>query len=541
MGINYASIGCGRTSNHISFTDKVNMNSVGQMLEYGIRAIQTYTNYDSTLSPKPVMTNIVTNMSKRQYRIPYLVFVSGTVKTESGVGVEDVAVSYCHIDRVTGQADTDSNYCPIATFATDKLGQWSGEIHVSDLKWTNKVENFFVTAFYNQTLKNNKFVLHTFRPSSQQVAITHLDNAFAYITDTTTITIFGSVQFDPLNMGGPYVCPFANVPVVMVQGNGQVVNTNSNLAGNFTFSVTQSDSVTIYIPDYNGHVWRSTMSVPSLNNVDLSSSTAYLYTDTSSIKVVHDFAYNAVSDDGGRWIKVLEKINNVITINAGKDVVNGVFQQYGTGNIKYVVNGVTFNYYKRLTYKSLFDLYSNFAVTWSNQSNVLNQDFKMYSSYTDLVGDTNAWNYCTYNIPNIGYPGYCGVNSKVSVTNMWTGFTSNTPKSMPRSTEIWIQVFPYSTPYTIDLIQNGDFELLGSNFNKYGVPVGWQVSPYSTSSNIATIKIPSGATPTLQGSPLAGESGSHSGISHVLIVKPANVQFGGINQTVNVPSGNFIT
>ena len=171
----------------------------------------------------------------------------------------------------------------------------------------------------------------------------------------------------------------------------------------------------------------------------------------------------------------------------------------------------------------------------------MNQDFKIYSTYSDLLATTNKWKFCSYNVLNVGYPGYCGVNSKVSVTNMWTGFTSNTPKSMPRSTEIWIQVFPYSTPYTIDLIQNGDFELLGSNFNQYGVPVGWQVSPYSTSSNIATIKIPSGATPTLQGSPLAGESGSHCGISHVLVVKPVNVQFGGINQTVYVPSGNYIS
>ena len=540
VGINYASIGCGRTSSHISFADKVNMNSVGQMLEYGIRAIQTYTNFDSTLSPKPVTANTVTNMSKRQYRVPYLVYVSGTVKTESDAGVEGVSVSYCHIDRVTGQQDTDPNYCPLATFTTDKLGQWSGEIQVSDLKWTNKVENFYVTAFYNQTLKSKKFVLHTFQPSSQQVAITHLDNFFTKITDTTTITIFGSVQFDPLNMGGTYFCPFSNIPIVMVQGNGRVVNTSSDSTGSFTFSVTQSDSVNIYVPDYNGHAWRSSMSVPSLSTVDLSTSNTYSYTDAATIKVVHDFKYNPITDDGGQWIKVLEKINNVVTINAGKDVVNGVFQQYGTGNVKYIADGVVYNYYKRLTYKGLFDFYANFAVTWSNQSNVLNQDFKMYSSYTDLLGDLNPWQYCKYNMQNYGYPGYCGVNSKAAVSNMWTGFTSNTPSSKPQATEIWIQVFPYSTLFTTDLIQNGDFESFGSNFNTYDVPLGWRISSYTDSNSVATIQSPSGATPMLQGSTLDGQRGSYCGISHVLLIKHAVATvFVGINQTVYVPPGNF--
>ena len=109
------------------------------------------------------------------------------------------------------------------------MGQWLGEIQVSDVNWNFIIENFVIEPFYNQTLNNNRFVVHTFNPSSQQVAITHLDNFQAQITDTTTISIFGSVQFDPTNMGGgSYMCPFSNVPIVMVQGNGNVVNTNSD-------------------------------------------------------------------------------------------------------------------------------------------------------------------------------------------------------------------------------------------------------------------------------------------------------------------------
>ena len=40
VGINYPSYGCGRTSQHISFVDQIHSKSVGQVKEYGIRAIQ---------------------------------------------------------------------------------------------------------------------------------------------------------------------------------------------------------------------------------------------------------------------------------------------------------------------------------------------------------------------------------------------------------------------------------------------------------------------------------------------------------------------
>ena len=531
VGINYGSRGCGRVSQHISFADKVNMNSVGQLLEYGIRAIQTYTAMESV--NKTVMQNQVTNMSKRQYRIPYLVYVTGTVKTQSGVGVENVTISYCHIDRNTAQQDTDPDYCPLVQFTTDKLGQWQGQIEISNIDWKYKVENFYITAFYNQTLKNNRYVVHTFQPASQNVAMTHLDKSIVSITDTTSISIFGSIQFDPLNMGGgSYFCPFENVPVVMVQGNGQIVNANSDSGGNFTFSVTQSDSVSIYIPDFNGHEWRSIMSVAGVTSADLSTpATFYSYADTSVVSSVHDFLYEAITDDGGHWIKVLEKINNIITVNAGQSVINGVFQQYGTGNVKYVLNGATYNYYKRLTYKALFDLYTNFAVTWSDQSNVLNQDFKMYTNYSDLLQDSNSWQYCDYNMPNVGYPADCALyeNANASETNMWTGLTINTRHSNPRTTELWIQVFPNAKPYTTDLIQNGDFERYGNNFSNYGVPIDWSVNSPTDANDVSTIKTSS--TDNLP---------SYCGHSHVLINKPAGKSFGGIKQIISVPQGIYL-
>ena len=91
------------------------MNNVGQLFEYGIRAIQTYTISEGSQSGT-IMTDQLTKMTNHQYRIPYLVYVKGTVKTQSGTGVENITVSYCHIDRNKGQRDTNLVYCPIASF-----------------------------------------------------------------------------------------------------------------------------------------------------------------------------------------------------------------------------------------------------------------------------------------------------------------------------------------------------------------------------------------------------------------------------------------
>ena len=503
VGINYASTGCGRTSQHISFADKINMNSVGTILEYGIRAIQTYT-ISNESSTGPTMTNQITSMSKRQYRIPFLVNIQGTVKTSSGAGVEGVTVTYCHIDRSTGQADSNPSYCPIMSLTTNLLGEWSGQILVSDISWTSTLENFYVTPFYNQSLSNNRFIVHTFSPASSTIAITHLGSSQVAITDTTSVSIFGSVQFDPQNMGGganPYTCAFANVPVVMVQGNGQVVNTTSDSNGNFTFSVTQSDTVTVYIPDYNGNTWRSTMSVTGVETLDLSApATTYSYTDPSSI--VHDFAYNAITDDDGQWTLVLQKVNNVVTVNAGQAVINGVFQQFSTGNIKYIVNGVTYNYYQRLTDRSSFDLYTNFAIAWGSNNNMLNIDFNMYTTYNDLLYNTNNWQYCDYDNVNYGYPSNCG--QMAQVVNEWTGYTQTSMNGYVPSAEIWIQVYPNDMKSTNDA-----------------------VTPYSNR-RLSTSES-SGVTIV--------NSNSRCGKSYLLLTKAAGKVFAGYDSNIHIPAG----
>ena len=265
----------------------------------------------------------------------------------------------------------------------------------------------------------------------------------------------------------------------------------------------------------------------------------YKYVGNDPLSSVNNFNYDAVTNDGGRWVKVLAKTNDIVTINAGPTVLNGLFQQYGTGLVKYVINGEVYNYYKRLANKSIFNFYDNFAITWSNQSNVLNKDFKIYSTYSDLLSDSNAWQYCSYNQLNIAYPGNCGPTS--SVLELWSGYVPNTQPSIPESTEIWIQVFSLSKSYATDVIVNGDFEFYSDTVNTYATPVDWQSLTNSTSNDLAVIYSPNGLTPTLNGSVLVNEKGSYCGIAHVLITKPVGKPFGsGIKQTVYVPSGHSL-
>ncbi len=77
VGINYPSHGCGRVSNHISFSDKLNLNAVGQIKEYAVKAVQG----------KDSSAQVYTSASVFAYRIPFLAEIGGFVKTNSQGGV----------------------------------------------------------------------------------------------------------------------------------------------------------------------------------------------------------------------------------------------------------------------------------------------------------------------------------------------------------------------------------------------------------------------------------------------------------------------
>lgn len=261
VGINYPSLGCGRVSQHISFADKLSKNEVGAVREYSIRAVQDING-----------TVVATGYTTMPYRIPFLVKVSGTVKTQAGVGVQNVKVAYCHVDPDTAEMDTDTNYCPLQTFVTNKLGQFTGEIRVSNVKWDNVIEYFNVSVGLNETMGDGTVVEHVFSPPFQIMPLTHMMVSPVAFTDNTTVAIFGSVVFDP-KLVDSNNCPFAGVPVNLVTSNGDVTSTTSDTDGTFSFSVTRGDKVTVYIPEYNNYTWDSNV-ISLAGNMQAASTTS---------------------------------------------------------------------------------------------------------------------------------------------------------------------------------------------------------------------------------------------------------------------------
>ncbi len=196
-------------------------------------------------------------MTLSQYRIPFYATVEGTVKTASGVGVPDVLVSLCRINPDTNANDANEDYCPLRTFTTDRRGVFSGEIRVSDVLWNNSIEYFNVTAFKQDSLKDGTIITHVFEPSSQVLSVTHLREGISVsIVDNTSVTIYGKTAFDPNFIDG-YNCGFGDVPVIMIDEDGEETYTTTNADGSFNFTITRGTEVEVYIPDYGGHSWRS--------------------------------------------------------------------------------------------------------------------------------------------------------------------------------------------------------------------------------------------------------------------------------------------
>ena len=80
-------------------------------------------------------------------------------------------------------------------------------------------------------------------------------------------------------------------------------------------------------------------------------------------------------------------------------------------------------YYKRITpIPPGFSMYYQMVQTWTSAYNVLNLDFKLYSSYSDYSNDINAWTICNYD-KLLPFPRDCGPSALV--TNQWTGQSVN--------------------------------------------------------------------------------------------------------------------
>merc|ERR1711879_222616 len=81
-------------------------------------------------------------------------------------------------------------------------------------------------------------------------------------------------------------------------------------------------------------------------------------------------------------------------------------------------------YYKRLTdlpEESEVDFLDLFMNNWSDTpSNVMGDDFKLFSSYEDALADVGNWTFCNYNDPRIGFPRDCGPTG--SRGNQWNSY-----------------------------------------------------------------------------------------------------------------------
>lgn len=76
-------------------------------------------------------------------------------------------------------------------------------------------------------------------------------------------------------------------------------------------------------------------------------------------------------------------------------------------------------FYRRWTNTSAFKPYKYMACSWNKVSNVLGQDFTLYSSLNDAMADQKPWKFCDYNTGlltdlAVGFPKGCGLNSSAT-------------------------------------------------------------------------------------------------------------------------------
>lgn len=121
------------------------------------------------------------------------------------------------------------------------------------------------------------------------------------------------------------------------------------------------------------------------------------------------------SEDGGSWLKMW----GIGALSSGADYGH-LWSELQNQNAFYIkrdclgcVNSHKTIIYKRLTpVPSGLNLFDLFTKNWfSSPSNVLNTDFKLYSTMEDALNDANAWTRCNYNDNGIGFPRDCGPNS----------------------------------------------------------------------------------------------------------------------------------
>ena len=123
------------------------------------------------------------------------------------------------------------------------------------------------------------------------------------------------------------------------------------------------------------------------------------------------------------WVTLVEVNATDTVIDVGSTAFNSAFNACPT--LRYKRNGAVFAIYKRITrLPTDVDPYTLFTSYWSDANNLLNTDFKLYSSEADMTADSNAWTYCNYNDIDVGFPRDCDPSSAASLT--WFSFPGGT-------------------------------------------------------------------------------------------------------------------
>eukprot|EP01083_Nonionella_stella_P048819 130317_1 len=125
-------------------------------------------------------------------------------------------------------------------------------------------------------------------------------------------------------------------------------------------------------------------------------------------------------------------------------------------------------FYKRITNPFTFDVYSS-MISWLSTDNILNTDFKLYTTLQDALTDSNQWTYCNYDDPPVGAFRDCGPFGYVP--SNWVSHGTSTIRS--------------SRTGKFSILVNSSYDLdttcaLGSNYHIYGQPCIVSGDPHFT-------------------------------------------------------------
>lgn len=131
------------------------------------------------------------------------------------------------------------------------------------------------------------------------------------------------------------------------------------------------------------------------------------------------------------WTKQLSK-GSYGTVDVGQTAFNTAVQKSQHHIVKRECSSCGSDYQtmyiRRYTQTDSWDSYDSLKQNWFSQSNTLNSDFGIFSTYQEAVdcksassSCTGAWKFCNYDDPGIGFPRDCGKTGAVG--NQWNSWT----------------------------------------------------------------------------------------------------------------------